>query len=217
MSQLTRRGRRSALLLFAVVLVSWLATSRVATAVELRPYHTLSAPCVLALTPGLADEGMAQLLDRLAADGLQASVAVAGAGIVVVDEPGTSAALTREKAITAVLRGPSFTYLRGAPAGTRGLMRWWNDGFATPKVAREEQGLRIDVPICDGSHTLEEALAERGMSNLRCAPAGTGRTHFVEGRSVANVVFPESVGGDADWLADDLDESFASVVRACNW
>ncbi|MFN8179857.1 MAG: hypothetical protein U0167_18140 [bacterium] len=202
---------------FVPLLTLLLALPRSGVAADLRPYHELSAPCALALTPGLDGPALVGLLDRLEAAGLQVPVAVAGAGLVLVDAPGLAAALARETAVTEVLRGPAPALLRAADARSRGLAQWWNDGFATPFIPPDLRGVRIDAPICAGSRSLDEVLAERGRPGLRCAPAAYGRTGFVEGRSVVSVIYPESEGSDANWMQQDLDATFASVVRACNW
>ena len=198
----------------ALILAIALGSPRIAGAVDLRPYHELAPDRpVLAETPGLVEADFADLLDRLEAAGLQVPVAVVGAGVVVVDGPGVDAALAREPAVTRLLREAAPDIARSADGPSSGLLRWWNDGFATPKVAPEEASPRGEVELCGGARTLAEVIAER--PGLRCAAAEYGRTHFVQGRSIVNLVRPE--GPVVAWTADDIAATLASLTRACNW
>lgn len=203
---------------FAPLLVVLLASPRPAGSAELRPYHELAPDRpVLAVTPGLVDVDFANLLDRLEAAGCHIPVAVVGAGIVVVDEPGVDAALAREHAVAGVLRDPAPELARTGDARAQGLMRWWNDGFDVPRLAPEDPNARHDVTMCGGARALRDVLAEQGDAGLRCAAAEYGRTHFIQGRSIVNLVRPESEGSVTDWQTEYITETLAQLTRACNW
>lgn len=192
-----------------------------APASELLPYHEATPePAIVALTPELDGGQLAGLLDRLEAGGTRIPVAVARAGLVVVDAPGVRARLAGEPAVTAVLDAPAPAGLARADQGPlRGLLRWWNDGFDAPRVETVPETLRESVRICDGAKTLEQAIAERGGPSLRCNIAGYGRTHFIQGRSIVNLIRPESVadGDEDDWTPAKLESTMAQLVRACRW
>lgn len=191
-----------------------------AHAADLRPYHDLTPePTILALTPDLDGGQLASLLDRLEAAGTRVPVAVARAGLVVVDGPGVRGRLAAEPAIREVLTTAAPAALRAAAGASRGLLRWWNDGFEVPRVEPEPAGLRESVRICDGAKTLEEAVAERGGGSLRCNVSGYGRTHFIQGRSIVSLVRPESQGEGTweDWTEDEIASTLAQLTRACHW
>ncbi len=191
-----------------------------ARAADLRPYHELTPePTIVALAPDLDGGALAALLDRLEAAGTRVPVAVARAGLVVVDGPGVRTRLAAEPAIREVLSGPAPASLRAAAGPARGLLRWWNDGFDTPVVEPQPAGLRENVRICDGAKTLEQALAERGGPSLRCNVSGYGRTHFIQGRSIVSLIRPESEGEGTweDWTADEIESTLAQLTRACHW
>jgi len=152
-----RRPRRSELApsLLALLLGLGSPVSRAAAEV---PYHRLtSEPQVVALTPGLEGAELAAVLDRLEAEGVRIPVAVAGAGLIVVDEPGLDARLAAAGVARVLREAPAepetASLLRAAPAAA-GLLRWWADGFTVPELAprarQELEAAARDVQICAG-------------------------------------------------------------------
>jgi hypothetical protein len=187
------------------------------------PYHRLARDLagearLLALAPGLEGAGLTNLLDRLEAAGYEVPVAVSGAGLVVVDRPGIRTALGADGGVTDILSGPAPSARGSAPTAERGLLRWWNEGFEAvpaPPPGRET----VSERICNGARTLEEAIAERGGAPGRCGPGASARVHFVQGRSVVSLVFPESQGAQSidEWTATELEACTSELVRALNW
>lgn len=181
----------------------------------LRPYHELVAePTVVALTPDVEGTRFALLLGRLEAAGVRIPVSIVGTGLVVIDAPGADAALRAEPGIAAILRDPEPNLGRSADPRTRGLLLWWNAGFETPTLAPSDPVARESVAMCAGARSLADVLAERGIG-LRCGPSGLGRTHFVQGKSIVNLVYPESPA--EAWTEADLASTLAELVRACRW
>ncbi len=186
-----------------------------------RPFHELvEEPRLLALTPGLSGRELTELLDRLEARGAAVPVAVAGTGLVVVRSAAARSALAREPAVAALLEGPS----GGSPGAERnasssGLLRWWNEGFASVPFEDSDSRRFEDVSLCAGATTLEEALLRRGAVSRCGAPPGSGRIHFASGRVVVNLILPESEGAGtySDWSPAEEALAEAELVRALHW
>jgi len=185
-------------------------------------YHELVPdPRVLVLTPGLEGKELADFLDRLEAKGLEVPVAVAGAGCIVIDSPGATAALAGESAITSVHRSAIPADARADRSADAGLLQWWNRGFdarSSPGAPPQDHAL-TETEICSGAVTLEESIRRRGASSRCSAPSGTGRIHFASGKTVVNLVFPESEGPASigDWAPAEMVLIEAELVRALAW
>lgn len=176
------------------------------------PYHDLVPERnVVALTPGLENEELAAVLDRLEAAGVRVPVAVSGAGLILVDGPEVDGALARE-GITDVLRAPADAGFRAA-ADPRavGLLAWWNGGFAASEPA--DPAARVQAELCAGARTLDEAVLQR--SPFRCGPGEYGTVHFAAGRCIVNLILPD--GSQSDWNGADVTAVEAENLRALNW
>ena len=215
---------RFPILFFALVLVflslSW--NLSVAASTTSLPYHQLlPVPRVLVLTPGLEGEALADFLDRLAAKGIEVPVAVAGAGCIVIDSPHLNAAFAAEPSIASVHRSaiPDPATRASSPLA-EGLLLWWNRGFESPAPEPVDSTSRMDSDgeICTGTVTLEEAIRERGITS-RCGASGLGRIHFASGRTIVNLIFPESSGAASidNWTAGEMAVIEAELVRALGW
>lgn len=205
--------------LFALVLVvgcAPLVTARAET-----PFHRLHPePEVVALTPGLAGADLAAVLDRLEADGVRVPVAVAGAGLVLVDQPDLDAKLARagiDAPLRAELAAPeAAAALRVAP-NAAGLLRWWADGFTVPVLSPDERAVldaaAAQAEICAGAKRLEDVVA------LRCGPSEWGTVHFAAGRCVTSLILPENSSPTSPylWASADVNKVRAEVIRSLDW
>jgi hypothetical protein len=176
------------------------------------PYHELTAErSVVALTPGLENEALAAVLDRLEAAGVRVPVAVSGAGLILVDGPELDAALARE-GITRVLREPAGAAARAASdPRAAGLLAWWDGGFVAPEPAGA--AARVQADLCRGARTLDEAVTQRGP--FRCGPRDYGTVHFAAGRCIVNLILPD--GAQSAWNGADVVSVEAENLRALNW
>jgi hypothetical protein len=185
------------------------------------PYHSLHPePEVVALAPGLEGEALATALDRLEAEGVRVPVAVAGAGLVIVDEPGLDAKLARAgigpPLRSALSVADAAAALHEAPSAN-GLLRWWADGFVAPVLSPEERA-RLDAAaaeaeICAGAKRLEEVVS------LRCGPTEWGTVHFAAGRCVVSLILPENVSPTSPykWASADVSSVRSEVIRSLDW
>jgi hypothetical protein len=180
------------------------------------PYHELDPDSrLLATTPELATDEFAELLDRLERQGFTVPLAFVGAGVVVIDDPGAEAALRADPSVDAVWRESIPEAARARHAAAAGMLRWWNEGFATPEIAPDDRAVP-NVQICAGAFTEETSPAP---PILRCN-AGTygsaGKIHYAAGRIIVNLVMPKKIGG-ATWPQYRQEQSISELARALNW
>jgi hypothetical protein len=183
------------------------------------PYHDLVPdPFIVAVTPGLTGEPFARALDRLGAAGAEVPVALVGGGFILVDSPRARDAVATLPGVVEVLEAPGDGLgLAGsveAPVG--GLVRWWNEGFRVPEepTPEREEAAR-QVQFCRGAETLEASMARRGFL-LRCGAPSTGPVHFIQGRSIVNVILPDGPNA-SNWDGGKKEQVLAELARACNW
>ncbi|HMB70547.1 MAG TPA: hypothetical protein VKU85_14625 [bacterium] len=175
------------------------------------PYHDLAPERnAIALTPGLENEDLAAVLDRLEARGVTVPVAVSGAGLILVDSPGLDEALASQ-GIGPALREPVGATLRAAHSRAGGLLAWWNEGFRAPEP-QPEPSLRVEAEICAGARALKDVLP---ATPFRCGPGDYGTVHFAAGRCIVNVILPE--GPQSPWNGSDVTTVESENLRALNW
>jgi hypothetical protein len=181
---------------------------------------------VLVLTPGLEGKELADFLDRLEAKGLEIPVAVAGTGCIVIDSPEARIALAGETAISSLHRSAVPADSQTRSVAGRGLLTYWNrklearsDAGPFPKDHSSSSTESPAVEICSGAVTLEEAIRRRGVSSRCSAPSGSGRIHFASGKTIVNLILPESEGPASiqDWTPAQIEDIEAELVRALAW
>ncbi len=205
------RGRRVRL---APVLAALLSSVPPGSASP-QPYHEPDGtPRFLAITPGASAEEFREFLDRVDAAGGWVPVAVAGGGACVAGSPELAARLAADPLVARVIdRGATPSGLDRDPAAAA-LLLWWSGPLDAASPGAGETSAPFPADFCAAG-----PASERTTSAARAGCPLLPRTHFVQGRSIVNLVFPESVGPASvyDWSESQRATVLAELVRACDW